>query len=244
MRPQIIEAAQLGILSAMMLIGDSLRTAEPLVAFNWYSTASEKGDPGALTALGFMLSKSSGPIKADLVKAAQCFQAAADKGDIGAKFALGRCYLSGIGLPAKDEKRGVELLREAAAAEDTRAMNTLGDCYNHGIGVEKDFGEAFKLFSRAADRGNLKALGNLGALYMTGHGVPAINVKKGAELFAKGARAGEGLCMFNYAQCLEEGVGVAKNGLQAQAWYRKAAEAGDERAADWCRKHAVPFTAP
>ena len=244
MRAQITEAAQLDILSAMMLIGDNLRTVEPDVAFNWFSAAAAKGDAGALTQLGFMLSRNRGPVKADLVKAAECFQAAADKGDIGGKFALGRIYLTGHGLPAKDEKRGAELLREAADAGDVRAMNSLGDCYAHGTGVKQDFNEAFKLFSRAAEKGNLKAMGNLGTLYMTGRGVPSANLKKGAELFEKGARAGEGLCMFNYAQCLEEGLGVAKNSLQAQAWYRKAAEADDERAAEWCRKHGVPFTPP
>ena len=42
--------------------------------------------------------------------------------------------------------------------------------------------------------------------------------------------------------CLENGLGVTKNLLQAQNWYRKAAEAGDRRAADWCRKNGVIFT--
>ncbi len=241
MRTQITEAAQFDILSAMMLIGDNLRTVEPEVAFNWFSAAAAKGDAGALTQLGFLLSKNSGPLKADLVKAAEYFQTAADKGDIGGKFALGRCYITGHGLPAKDEKRGAELLREASDAGDLRAMNSLGDCYTHGTGVKEDFNEAFKLFTRAADKGNLKALGNLGALYMTGRGVPAANVRKGAELFERGARAGESTCMFNFAQCLGDGLGVAKNELEAQFWYRKAAEVGELRAAEWCRNHNVPF---
>ena len=244
MRAQITEAAQFDVLSAMMLIGDNLRKTEPETAFKWYTAAGAKGDAGAFTQLGFLLSKNNGPVKADPVKAAEFFQAAADKGDIGGKFALGECYLTGRGLPAKDEKRGAELLREAADAGDTRAMDRLGVCYTHDTGVKTDYAEAFRLFTRAADRGNLKALGNLGVLYMTGRGVPAANPKKAAELFEKGARAGEGSCMFNFAQCLDEGIGTGKNGLQAQAWYRKAAEAGDERAADWCRKHSVPFTPP
>jgi TPR repeat protein len=145
-------------------------------------------------------------------------------------------------LTAKDEKRGIELVREAADAGDTRAINLLGDCYAHGTGVKTDYAEALRLFSRAAERGNLKALGNLGVLYMTGRGFAAPNPKKAAELFQKGALAGESWCMFNFAQCLDEGLGVGKNGLQAQSWYRKAAEAGDERAIDWCRKNTVPFT--
>ena len=243
MRPQIIEAAQLDILSAMMLIGDSLRKAEPETALSWYSIASEKGDASALTGLGFMLSKRVGVTKADLVKAAECFQAASDKGDVGGKFALGECYLFGKGV-AKDEARGIELLRAASDAGDTRAMDRLGDCYSHGIGVKQDFAEAFRLFSRAAEKGQLKSLGNLGVLYMTGRGVPAANPKKAAEYFQKGAEGGDESSMFNFAQCLDEGLGVGKNGLQAQALYRKAAEAGDARAADWCRKHTVPFKVP
>ncbi len=244
MRAEITDAAQMDIRSAMLLLGDNLRKTEPETAFKWFTTAGEKGDAGAFTQLGFMLELGVGKNKPDYVKAVEFFQTAADKGDIGGKFALGRCYLTGRGLPAKDEKRGAELAREAADGGDTRAMNLLGDCYTHGTGVKTDFAEAFRLFTRASDRGNLKALGNLGVLYMTGRGVPAANPRKAAELFEKGARAGDGSCMFNFAQCLDEGIGVGKNGLQAQAWYRKAAEAGDERAADWCRKHGVPFTPP
>jgi serine/threonine protein kinase/TPR repeat protein len=242
MRTEITEAAQIDILSAMMLIGDNVRWTEPETALKWYTAASEKGDPVAFTQLGFLMETGVGDAKPDFVKAVKYFQTAADKGDVGGKFALGRCYLTGRGLPEKDEKRGAELAREAADAGDTRAMNLLGDCYTHGTGVNKDFAEAFRLFTRAADRGNLKALGNLGVLCMTGRGVPAANPKKAAELFEKGARAGDAACMFNYAQCLEEGIGTARNSLQAQAWYRKAAEAGDTRAAEWCRKRNIPFT--
>ncbi len=244
MRAQIMEAAQLDILSAMLLIGDSLRDREPETAYKWFTAASAKGDANAFAQAGFLLETGFGGNKPDYAKAAQNFQSAADKGDVGGKFALARCYLTGRGLPAKDEKRGAELAREAADAGDTRAMNLLGDCYTHGTGVKVDFAEAFQLFTRASERKNYRALGKLGALYMTGNGVPAANPKKAAELFEKGARGGDSFSMFNYAQCLDQGLGTTKNGLQAQAWYRKSAEAGDERAVDWCRKHSVPFTAP
>ncbi len=241
MRTQITEAAQLDILSAMLLLGDNLRTVEQKTAFKWFSAASEKGDATALTMLGFMYSKGGEIGKPDFAKAVECFQAAAEKGDIGGKFALGQCYVDGLGV-AKDEKRGADLLKAAADGGDTRAMDILGTCYTRGTGVKTDFAEAFRLFSRASDMGNLKATGNLGVLYMTGRGVPAANPKRAAELFEKGARAGDGSCMFNYAQCLDGGLGTAKNQLQAQAWFRKSAEAGDPRAADWCRQHGIPFS--
>ena len=243
MRPQITDAAQLDILSAMMLIADNVREYEPATAFNWYSTAAAKGHAPALTQLGLMLSNGAGTDKPDLVKAAQSFQAAADKGDVPGKFALGECHLFGKGV-VKNEVRAVELLLEAVAGGDARAMDRLGDCYNRGLGVKVDYAEALRLFTRASELGNRPAMGNLGVLYITGRGMAAPNPKKAAELFDKGARAGDSASMFNYAQCLEEGIGTARNQLQSQAWYRKSAEAGDKRGADWCRKHGVPFTAP
>ena len=241
MRPLITEAAQVDVLSAMMLLGDNLRESEPTIAFNWYSAATAKGYAPAMTQLGLMLSNGTGTGTPDLIKAVQCFQSAADKGDAAGKAALGECYLSGKGLPAKDERRALELFREAADAGDIRAMNRLGDCYAHGIGGKEDFEEAFRLFTKAAERGYLEALGNLGVLYMNGEGVPSPNPKKAAELFEKGGRSGNPFCMWLYARCLENGIGVGKNQLQALSWYRKAAEAGDRRAIEWCRKSAVPF---
>jgi serine/threonine protein kinase/TPR repeat protein len=241
LRAQITEAAEFNILSAMMLLGDNLRNTEPQTALKWFTAASERGDGNAMTQLGHLYAKGGDFGKPDLARAAQYFQAGADKGDIGAKLALGECLLKGLGVP-KDEAKGVVLLRAAADGGDTRAMNMLGDCYNRGIGGKTDFPEAFRLFSRAADLGNLGAMGNLGALYMTGRGVPEANPKRAAELFEKGARGGDAFCMFNYAQCLDEGLGTARNQLQAQAWFRKAAEAGDRRAIDYCRRNSIPFT--
>ena len=244
MRTMITEAAELDVLSAMMLLADNTRELEPQTAFNWYSAATAKGYAPAMTQLGLMLSNGAGTIVSDFAKAVQCFQAAAEKGDVPAKFLLGECYLFGKGVPAKDETRALELLREAAGAGDVRAMNLLGDSYVRGIPgkLDSDPEEAFRLFTRASERGSLEAGGNLGVLYINGTGVPAKDPKKAVSLFEKGAQGGNPFCMFLYAQCLENGLGVGKNMLQAQNWYRKSAEAGNKRAVDWCRKNSVPFT--
>jgi TPR repeat protein len=241
LRAQITEAAEFNILSAMMLLGDNLRTTEPQAALKWFNAAADRGDANAMTQLGHLYAKGGDIGKPDFAKAVQYFQSAADKGDTGGKVAFGECLIKGLGVP-KDEVKGVGFLRAAADGGDTRAMNMLGDCYTRGVGGKTDFPEAFRLFSRAAELGNLGAMGNLGALYMTGRGVAEANPKRAAELFEKGARGGDAFCMFNYAQCLDEGLGTAKNQLQAQAWFRKAAEAGDRRAMDYCRRNSIPFT--
>jgi serine/threonine protein kinase/TPR repeat protein len=241
MRSRITEAARLGALSAMLLLGDNLRRQSPKEAFFWYSEAAAQGNAMAETVLGFMLSRGDGVDHPDLDKAFEHFKSAADKGNVAAKYALGECYLSGFGV-AKDARQAVRYLREAAEAKDPRALNRIGDCYRHGEGVEKKNLEvAFNYFAKAKELGNLDATGNLGLLYLYGEGV-AKNPKAAADLFLEGAKAGDSRCMLFYADCLEKGQGVSSNSLEATSWYRKAAEAGNEEAMEWLRKHKVSFS--
>jgi TPR repeat protein len=225
-RPAVLQAAQLGVPSAMMLLGDDLRDQDPTSAFNWYSAASAKGHIPALTSLGVMFGSGAGT-SPDFAKAVKCFQDAAEKGDPFGCFALAECYLTGRGVSGKDERRALDLLRTAANAGDVYAMNRLADCLAHGVGGKPDFAEAARLFTQASDAGHLEALGNLGVLYVYGNGVPS-NPKRATELFEKGARAGSSYCMALLASSLENGVGVAKNQAMAQNWYMEAAKAGEK----------------
>jgi serine/threonine protein kinase/TPR repeat protein len=242
LRPVITEAAQLDVLSGMMLLADNVRKTEPATAFNWYSAATAKGYPPAMTQLGLMLSNGAGTTAPDMEKAVQCFRSAAEKGDAAGKFALGECYLKGKGV-AEDKAQGVELLRESAEAGNVFAMNLLANCYTKGDGVKADYEEAYRLFTKASERGHLDALGNLSVLYMSGQGV-ARDLKKAAALAEKGARADNPFCMFLYANYLENGTGIGQSILQSQNWYRKAAQAGERRAIEWCRKNNVPLMSP
>jgi serine/threonine protein kinase/TPR repeat protein len=238
LRDVIIQAAQLDVLAAMMLLGEAMRERDPVSSFNWYSAAAAKGNAQALTQLGLMLSNGAGTEK-DLAKAVICFQMAADKDDPAAKAALAECYLYGKGVP-KDEAKAVVLLREASDAGNVRAMNRLGTCYHQGVGVKVDFAEAFRLYSKAAEARSGEAMGNLGVLYMNGEGVPS-NPKKAFDLFQKGAEVGDSFCMYLLARCLEAGTGTKQSVPKARSWYKKAAELGYARAAEWCRENNVSF---
>ena len=46
--------------------------------------------------------------------------------------------------------------------------------------------------------------------------------------------------MFLLAKCLESGTGITANRFQAEAWYRKAAVAGNPMALDWCTANHIP----
>ena len=239
LREPVTEAAELNVLAAMTFLGENLRREAPEMAFKWFSAAAERGQLTAITQVGLMHSNGTGcPV--DLGKAVEFFQLAADKGHGPAKTALAECYLVGKSVP-KDPKRGVELLQEAVDLGDARAMDLLGTCYHDGVGVAKNFAEAFRLYTQAADLGYMISLGNLGVLYVNGDGVKR-SPQKAVEIFIRGVTGGDATCMYFYAQCFETGTGVPANRLLAQTWYKKAAEAGNPRAAAWCRKEGIPFT--
>jgi TPR repeat protein len=238
MRAQILESAQLNILSAMLLIGDSLRTAEPETAAHWFSAAAEKGDPTGMVQYGLMLKKGQG-VAQDMGKAFSMFQAATEKGDISGKYELASCYLNGQGV-AVDAARAVQMLREVADTGSDRAMDLLGFCYDHALGVPKDVKMAVDFYRKASEKGNLEATGNLGIHYLKGEGVP-LNKPRAAELFEKGAKGGSPVCMWLYASALESGYGILKNPMLATTYYKKAAAAGIRQAIDWCNENKIQY---
>lgn len=234
----ITESANLGVVSAMLILGEHLRKTAPRDAFNWFCAAATLGSAPAFAQVGLMYSNGAG-VERDFAKAVSWFQWASDLGDPSGKLLLGECYLDGIGMTTKDETKAVALLQEAATAGEPRAMNKLGMCYAHGIGTTKNFSEAFRLFSQASEMNYGDATGNLGVLFINGDGVKA-DAGKAVELFRKGARDGNALCMFFLGQSLLSGKGVERNELEAELWIKKSAAGGNPLAVDWCQKNGVP----
>jgi TPR repeat protein len=156
---------------------------------------------------------------------------------------LAECYLYGKGV-SKNEGKAVSLLQDAAAANDPRAMDQLATCYHKGIGAAPNDKEAFKLYTKAAQMNYLDSLGNLGVLYLTSDQTDlgrdqAARTQKALNLFREGAKQNNAFCMYLYARCYELGTGVDANATEAKDWYRRAAEAGNRPAEEWCRQHNV-----
>jgi serine/threonine protein kinase len=239
LRPALIEAAKVDVLSAMVTLAQNLGSEDPVAAFNWCSAAAVREHGPSLTQLGLMLAKGFG-CKADPVKAVACFEGATEQGDLIGKFALGECLLLGKGVPP-NPKRAVALLREAADQGHAGAKSKLGDCYRRGTGgLKKDLTEARRLFDEAVELNFPEAMGNLGVIYVNGEGIPA-DPKKAATLFLQGAQLGDMNCMVLYAQMIEEGMVRNVGKPEAEKWYRKAAEGGDSRGIAWCNQHGVSF---
>jgi serine/threonine protein kinase/TPR repeat protein len=243
LRAPLTEAAKIDAVSAMEILGNSLRKRDPKASFDWLCAAAARGRSHAMAEVGLRYSNGAG-VERDFVKAAQWFERALAAGDVSAGTLLAECYLFGKGV-TKNETKAVALLQEAAT-RDPRAMDQLGNCYHKGIGVTRDDREAFRLYSAAAKLNNLDSAGNLGVLYLTSEDTDlgkneAARTEKAVSLFRDGAKQNNAFCMFLYARCFEAGTGVVANPAEASDWYRRAAEAGNRPAQDWCRQHNVNF---
>ncbi|MEQ1862795.1 MAG: tetratricopeptide repeat protein, partial [Chthoniobacteraceae bacterium] len=235
-REPLTAAAEMDVLSAMMVLAENLRASDPESALQWFTRAGEKGDLEGMTQAGLMTADGKGTERS-FEKAAAMFETAAAKGHPSAKRALAECLLYSKGV-AEDKPRAATLLKEAAAAADRRAFDLLATCYVKGWGIEKNPAEAARLYEKAGEAGLLSAWGNLGVLYINGDGVPA-DPRRALAFIRRGADGADPFGMFLLARCLETGVGSAPNLQQAGEWYRKAALAGNAAARDWCIKNNV-----
>jgi TPR repeat protein/serine/threonine protein kinase len=245
LREPLTEAAKLGVVSAMEILGDSLRKRDPKESFAWLCTAAARGRAHAMVEVGLRYSNGAG-VERDFVKAAQWFEQALAAGDASASTLLAECYLFGKGV-TRNETKAITLLQDAATARDPRAMDQLATCYHKGIGIKQDDREAFRLYSAAAKLNYLDSAGNLGVLYLTSDATDlgkneAARTQKAVGLFRDGAKQDNAFCMYLYARCFEAGTGVETNPSEASEWYRRAAEAGNRPAQDWCRQHNINFT--
>ena len=98
--------------------------------------------------------------------------------------------------------------------------------YRDARGVARDFKQAEKWLSMAADQDSAWAMMALGLLYTQGgDGVPQDHVKA-VELFRKASDRGDAEAQYNLGWAYESGLGVAKDRQQALEWYGMAAGKG------------------
>jgi TPR repeat protein len=95
--------------------------------------------------------------------------------------------------------------------------------------VKRDFGEAARLYRKAADQGFASAQCALGIMYGQGQGVKQ-NFGEAARLFRKAADQGDANAQNNLGLMYAQGRGVKQDFGEAACWFRKAAEQGHEGA--------------
>ena len=122
-----------------------------------------------------------------------------------------------------------------ASAEDAQELNKKGyDAYNR-----KDYTEAFKCYSKAAEQGYADAQNRLGLRYDNGEGVPQ-DKAKAVYWYTKAAEQGNTSAQNSLGYCHQHGEGVPQDKAKAVYWYTKAAEQGNASAQNnlgYCYQH-------
>jgi TPR repeat protein len=106
--------------------------------------------------------------------------------------------------------------------EVPEAIVVLGDLYRVGaLGLTTNMKKAVKIYKRAVELGNVRAMTNLGGCYERGHGVAQDN-KKAMQLYRMASARGDALSQCNLGLLLRD-----EGNLEAARYhFRLAAERG------------------
>jgi hypothetical protein len=117
-------------------------------------------------------------------------------------------------------------LRRRADSGDGQAQAQLGLVYATGAGVERDDGEAFAWYSKAAAQGNVEGMYAVGEFYAIGRGV-GLNYVEAAKWLRAAAEKGDSRGQANLSSLYALGQGVEQNDAEALRWGLKSAEQGN-----------------
>ncbi|KAF5019409.1 hypothetical protein F66182_8581 [Fusarium sp. NRRL 66182] len=208
---------------------------DPAKAVQFLRSAASKRHPGAMTRLGkACLSGDLGEKRyREGIKWMKLASEAADTQYNSAPYQLGCLYENGYGADIfKDDNHAAELFTQAAELGHPEANFRLGDAYEHGLlNCPRDPALSVHFYTGAAERGHAGAMMGLCAWYMVG--APPILDKDEEEAYEWARRSADlGFIKAQYAvgYFTEMGIGCRRDVLEANVWYVKAADAGDERA--------------
>lgn len=151
-------------------------------------------------------------------------QAAA--GDREAQFQLAECYRTGKEME-QDWELAYQWYKKSAEQDYTPAMHALSLCLIDGYGTEKNPQEGIKILTTCAERGYIKSIHSIIAVYMEGDG----EIEKSLDIVKKwakiGSEQGDVACMRAYGMLLLVPAYGTCQTEEGKMWLQKAAQAGD-----------------
>lgn len=206
-------------------------------AAQYYRTAASKNHPGAAARLGRACLTGDMGLQNKYREGVKWLKRATESADYqynSAPYELGLLHETGYGEDIfKDEVYAVQLFTQAAELGHPQAALKLGEAYEHGLlRCPKDAALSVHYYNCAAQADIPEAMMNLCAWYLLG--APPVLEKDENEAYewAKKAAVEHGLPKAEYAcgYFTEMGIGCRRDPLEANVWYVKAADHGDERA--------------
>lgn len=103
----------------------------------------------------------------------------------------------------------------------------VSSCFGQGFETNRDFTNAIKWYSKAAELGSIRALTSLGDLYLDVDKLRGEkDYVKAVEYYAKAAELGDARGQDELAICYRNGWGVEQNQNKAFEWFTKSANQG------------------
>ena len=132
-----------------------------------------------------------------------------------------------VGECDPSEMEVAKQIKLAAENGDAKAQTALGLMFKEGRNIRQDTAEALKWFRLAAESGDVEALYQLGEEYKRGR-----NGTEAMQYFKLAAAQGHTWAMCEIGMLYRYGGsdGVKKSELEAEKWYRLAAENGNRHA--------------
>lgn len=144
------------------------------------------------------------------------------------------------GLLGKNPKRGFEMVKQIAeikGSNNADAIRELAKCYRDGKGCEPVlslaqywFQQLEALYRKAANRGNVESMNDLGLLYLK-DSLGKINLEKAEQIFIQAANSGDVASIFYLGKLYITGKLGDKEPSLGIEWVGKANELWNERAA-------------
>ena len=165
-------------------------------------------------------------IAGDQVAALVILLPAAAAGNAMAQNTVGTAYLEGLGGLPVDVDLGLGYYQRSAAQDYGPAFSNLGTLYLYGAPkLDPDLTLARAYFETAVDRGEVGSVASLGAMWLDGRGGPA-SIPRAMALLQFGDAQGDAKSTYNLGHIHYQGLYVAQDLPQAQAYFARAADRG------------------
>ncbi|MCJ1380856.1 hypothetical protein MMC17_003965 [Xylographa soralifera] len=210
--------------------------SDPTKAVQFYRQAASKNHPGAMTRLALACLGGELGLGDRYREGLKWLKRAAEAADFqynSAPYELGLLHESGYGDDVfQDESYAAQLFTQSADLGHAEANYRLGDAYEHGkLTCPRDPALSVHFYTGAAQRGHPLAMMALCAWYMVGaEPVLEKDENEAYEWALKAAESGLPKAEYAVGYFTEMGIGCRRDPLEANVWYVRAADQGDERA--------------
>ncbi|KAJ6015294.1 hypothetical protein N7540_009885 [Penicillium herquei] len=206
-------------------------------AIMYYRQAASKNHPGAMMRMAEVcLAGELGQPK-KYREGVKWMKLAADSADAqynSAPYELGLLHVKGFGDDVfADESYAAQLFTKSAELGHAEAAYRLGDAYEHGgkLNCPKDPALSIHFYTAAAQKQHPLAMMALCAWYLVGaEPVLERDEDEAYEWAARAANLGLPKAQFAVGYFTEVGMGCRRDPLEANVWYVKAADQGEQRA--------------